>query len=47
MFDGHTERQMLPVIKYKEKKIVFAADLIPTINHIPLPYVMAYDVQPL
>tara|TARA_B110000444_G_scaffold78899_1_gene74606 strand:- start:54882 stop:55733 length:852 start_codon:yes stop_codon:yes gene_type:complete len=47
LMDGHTEKQMLPVIKYKEKTIVFAADLIPTIGHIPIPYIMGYDTRPL
>lgn len=45
--DGHTEKQMLPVISYKGRKIVFAADLLPSVGHIPLPYVMGYDVRPL
>lgn len=45
--DGHTEKQMLPVIQYQEKTIVFAADLIPTTGHIPLVYVMGYDTRPL
>ncbi|PIE50428.1 MAG: MBL fold metallo-hydrolase [Flavobacteriales bacterium] len=45
--DGHTEKQMLPIIEYKGKKIVFAADLIPTVGHIPLVYVMGYDTRPL
>ena len=45
--DGHTEKQMLPHIKYQGKIIVYAADLIPTIGHIPLPYVMGYDTRPL
>ncbi len=45
--DGHTEKQMLPQIKYKGKTIVFMADLIPTVGHIPLPYVMGYDTRPL
>ena len=38
---------MLPKIKYKGKTIVFVADLLPTIGHIPLPYVMGYDTRPL
>jgi len=38
---------MLPQIKYKDKTIVFIADLLPSIAHIPLPYVMAYDMFPL
>ena len=45
--DGHTEKQMIPHIIYKEKTIVFMADLLPTIGHIPLPYVMGYDTRPL
>ena len=45
--DGHTESQMIPHIKYKEKTIIFAADLLPSTGHIPLAYVMGYDVQPL
>ncbi len=45
--DGHTEKQMLPKIQYKEKTIVFMADLLPTVGHIPLPYVMGYDTRPL
>jgi glyoxylase-like metal-dependent hydrolase (beta-lactamase superfamily II) len=44
---GHTEKMMLPQIKYKDKTIVFMADLLPSIAHIPLPYVMAYDMFPL
>jgi len=45
--DGHTESQMLPLIKYNEKTILHCADLIPSSSHIPLPYVMGYDVRPL
>ena len=45
--NGHTEAQMIPHIKYKDTVIVFAADLLPSIGHIPLPYVMGYDTRPL
>ena len=45
--DGHTEKQMLPMLSYQGKTIVFMADLLPTIGHIPLPYVMGYDTRPL
>lgn len=45
--DGHTDKQMLPKIKYKGRTIVFMADLLPSIGHIPLPYVMGYDTRPL
>ena len=45
--NGHTEKQMIPHIHYKGKTIVFAADLLPSVGHIPLPYVMGYDTRPL
>ena len=45
--DGHTEKQMIPKLSYKNQEIVFAADLIPTAGHIPIPYLMGYDVRPL
>ncbi|NER17380.1 MBL fold metallo-hydrolase [Spongiivirga citrea] len=45
--DGHTEKQMLPMIKYKDKTVVFMGDLLPTVGHIPVPYVMGYDTRPL
>jgi glyoxylase-like metal-dependent hydrolase (beta-lactamase superfamily II) len=45
--DGHTEKQMLPQLRYKDKTIVFMADLIPTVGHIPLVYVIGYDTRPL
>ncbi len=45
--DGHTESMMIPHIKYKEKTLVFMADLLPSVGHIPLPYVMGYDTRPL
>jgi glyoxylase-like metal-dependent hydrolase (beta-lactamase superfamily II) len=45
--DGHTESMMIPHIHYKGKTIVFMADLLPSIGHIPLPYVMGYDTRPL
>lgn len=44
---GHTGAMMLPVIKYKNKTIVYMADLLPSVGHIPLPYVMGYDMFPL
>ena len=44
---GHTEAMMLPLIEYKNKKILYMADLLPSTGHIPLPYVMAYDMFPL
>ena len=45
--DGHTDKQMLPLIEFKNKKILFAADLIPTVGHLPIPYLMGYDIRPL
>lgn len=45
--NGHTEKMMLPQIRYKDKTIVYMADLLPSQGHIPLPYVMAYDMFPL
>ena len=45
--DGHTDKQMLPKFNYKGRTIVFMADLLPSIGHIPLPYVMGYDTRPI
>lgn len=45
--DGHTEKQMLPMLQFQDKTIVFMADLLPTAGHIPLPYIMGYDTRPL
>jgi glyoxylase-like metal-dependent hydrolase (beta-lactamase superfamily II) len=45
--NGHTNSMMLPQLNYNGKTIVFMADLLPSIGHIPIPYVMAYDMFPL
>ncbi|WP_268035345.1 MBL fold metallo-hydrolase [Algoriphagus sp. PAP.12] len=45
--DGHTDKQMLPKLQYKGKTLVFVADLLPSVGHIPIPYVMGYDTRPL
>jgi glyoxylase-like metal-dependent hydrolase (beta-lactamase superfamily II) len=45
--NGHTESMMLPQVKYKGKTLVYMADLLPSSGHIPLPYIMAYDMFPL
>ena len=45
--NGHTEKMMIPQIQYKDQTICFMADLIPTVGHLPLPYVMGYDTRPL
>lgn len=44
---GHTQGMMLPKISYKGRSIVYMADLIPSVAHLPIPYVMGYDMQPL
>ena len=44
---GHTQSMMLPQINFNGKTIVYMADLLPSAGHIPLPYVMAYDMFPL
>jgi glyoxylase-like metal-dependent hydrolase (beta-lactamase superfamily II) len=44
---GHTDAMMLPKINYKGKTLVYMADLLPSVGHLPLPYVMAYDMFPL
>jgi glyoxylase-like metal-dependent hydrolase (beta-lactamase superfamily II) len=45
--NGHTDKQMIPMINYKGKTICFVADLLPTVGHLPLPFVMGYDTRPL
>jgi len=45
--DGHTAAMMMPQVQYKGRTVVFMADLLPAAAHIPLPYVMAYDMFPL
>jgi len=45
--NGHTESMMLPLLKYKDQTILYCADLLPSIAHLPLPWVMSYDVRPL
>ncbi|MCK8480418.1 MBL fold metallo-hydrolase [Psychroserpens algicola] len=45
--NGHTEKQMIPMIQYQGKTICFMADLLPTAGHLPLPFVMGYDTRPL
>jgi glyoxylase-like metal-dependent hydrolase (beta-lactamase superfamily II) len=44
---GHTRSMMLPFVRYNERTIAYMADLIPSAAHIPLPYVMAYDMYPM
>jgi|TARA_B110000238_G_C16077376_1_gene417773 glyoxylase-like metal-dependent hydrolase (beta-lactamase superfamily II) len=45
--NGHTDAQMCPIISYRGETVVFMADLLPSVGHIPLPYVMGYDTRPL
>jgi glyoxylase-like metal-dependent hydrolase (beta-lactamase superfamily II) len=45
--DGHTDKQMLPLIPMGDSTLVFAADLIPSLGHLPVPFVMGYDTRPL
>ncbi len=45
--NGHTEAMIIPIIPYKDKTIAYMADLIPSAAHVPIPYVMGYDVHPL
>ncbi|WP_282122539.1 MBL fold metallo-hydrolase [Algibacter mikhailovii] len=45
--NGHTDKQMIPMIQYQDKTIAFMADLLPTVGHLPLPFVMGYDTRPL
>jgi len=45
--NGHTDKQMIPLIKYKDKTIAYVADLLPTVGHLPISFVMGYDTRPL
>jgi glyoxylase-like metal-dependent hydrolase (beta-lactamase superfamily II) len=45
--NGHTQGMMLPIINYDKSTLAYMADLIPSAAHIPIPYVMGYDTQPL
>ena len=47
LFNGHTDGQVIPCIRYKDKTVVYMADVLPSAAHIPLPYVMSYDTRPL
>jgi len=45
--NGHTDKQMIPMISYKGETICFMADLLPTVGHLSVPFVMGYDTRPL
>ena len=47
LVNGHTEKQMLPIFEYKGQNLIYAADLIPTVGHLPVAYIMGYDTRPL
>jgi glyoxylase-like metal-dependent hydrolase (beta-lactamase superfamily II) len=47
LMKGHTESMMLPTINYNGRTVVFMADLLPAAAHVPLPYIMAYDMFPM
>ena len=47
LVNGHTEAMTIPYVRYKDKTIVYMADLIPSAGHIPLPYIMGYDIRAL
>ncbi len=44
---GHTDAMMLPLISYKDRQVLYMADLLPSVGHIPQPYIMAYDMFPV
>lgn len=45
--NGHTEAMMLPIIQTNNTKVAYMADLLPAAAHIPLPFIMGYDIRPL
>ncbi|MEY3620487.1 MAG: hypothetical protein RLZZ391_853 [Bacteroidota bacterium] len=45
--NGHTQGMLLPKIQFGSKQIVYMADLLPSVGHLPIPFVMGYDMQPL
>jgi len=47
IFNGHTDGQMIPIINNNGKKIAYMGDLLPSVAHIPMPYIMSYDTKPL
>jgi len=47
LYNGHTDGQIIPFIKFNNKTIVYAADLIPTSVHIPLSWICGFDIKPL
>lgn len=44
---GHTPFHQVPLVRTREGTVAFLADLVPTSSHVPYPYIMAYDLEPL
>ncbi len=47
LFNGHTPGQIIPLVQYKGKTLAFVADLFPFRAHLPLPWIMSYDLEPM
>ena len=47
LVNGHTDAMMIPFIEYKGRTVIYMADLLPSVHHIPLPWVMGYNTRPL
>jgi len=47
LIHGHTRGQQLPVISDTKTTLFYGGDLLPLKAHIPIPWVMAYDNEPL
>lgn len=45
--DGHTDKMLMPLISYQDKKVLFIADTVPSYAHVHVPFVMGYDIRPL
>lgn len=47
LFDGHTNGQLVPVFESKDQTLIFPGDVIPTLAHLSLEWISAYDIMPL
>lgn len=47
IFNGHTPGQVIPIVHYGGRKVVFTADLVPVVASIPVPWIAAYDLDPV
>ncbi|MEO8067097.1 MAG: MBL fold metallo-hydrolase [Flavobacteriales bacterium] len=45
--NGHTDAMMIPQLSYKGHTVAYVADLLPSVHHVPVAWVMAYDTRPL